>query len=106
MHVAIAALAVLADAAPTPAPTTPPASEVTPGPWGFAAVVFVGVIVAFLLWDMMRRIRRARYREQVNEELDAEQAAEQPEGRQDAPAARDDKHSSNTRPGGGGDRRG
>lgn len=75
MHVAIAALAVLADAAPSPSPTSPPASEVTPGPWGFAAVVFIGVIVAFLLWDMMRRIRRARYREQVGEELDAEQAA-------------------------------
>lgn len=87
MHVAIAALVALADATPTPSPTSPPASEVTPGPWGFAAVAFVGVIIVFLAWDMMRRIRRARYREQVTEELDAEQAAAASGG--DVPAARD-----------------
>lgn len=76
MHAAIAVLAILAEAAatPSPTPTTPAADTVTPGPWGFAVVAFVAIAVIFLLWDMLRRIRRGRYRAQVREELDAEQA--------------------------------
>ncbi|WP_417563602.1 hypothetical protein [Microbacterium sp.] len=79
MHAAIAALEVvagrvLAAATPSPTPTGPPADTVTPGPWGFVAIAFLALAVVFLLWDMMRRIRRARYRAQVQEELDAEQA--------------------------------
>ncbi len=48
---------------------------VTPGPWGFAIIVLVGVAVILLVWDMMRRIRRGRYRAEVREELDAEEQA-------------------------------
>ncbi|KZE41223.1 hypothetical protein [Microbacterium sp. T32] len=69
----LTALAALA-ATPTPA-STPDESIVTPGPLGFAAVAFVAVAVFLLVWDMLRRIRRGRYREEVNAELDAEEQA-------------------------------
>nr|WP_211368204.1 hypothetical protein [Microbacterium rhizomatis] len=49
---------------------------VTPGPWGFVAIAFVAVAVILLVWDMLRRIRRGRYRAEVREELDAEAQAE------------------------------
>jgi len=49
---------------------------VTPGPWGFAIIAVLAVIVIFLVVDMLRRIRRAKYRSEVREELDAEEAAE------------------------------
>ncbi len=62
--------------AATPAPaSTPNADIVTPGPLGFAAIAFIGVAVFLLVWDMLRRIRRGRYREEINEELDAEEQA-------------------------------
>lgn len=69
----LTALAALA-ATPTPVPTPDP-SIVTPGPLGFAAIAFIGVAVFLLVWDMLRRIRRGRYREEVNAELDAEEQA-------------------------------
>lgn len=55
----------------TPEPSAPPAELVTPGPWGFAAIAFIAAAVFLLVWDMLRRIRRGRYRAEVNEELDA-----------------------------------
>lgn len=57
---------------PTPSMTVSPES-VTPGPWGFVVIVFIVVVVGLLIWDMNRRIRRVRYREEVRAELDAEQ---------------------------------
>jgi Na+-transporting methylmalonyl-CoA/oxaloacetate decarboxylase gamma subunit len=48
---------------------------VTPGFVGFAAIVVLLIAVILLIWDMNRRIRRVRYREEVREELDAEEAA-------------------------------
>ncbi|SJN29074.1 hypothetical protein FM104_06345 [Microbacterium esteraromaticum] len=59
---------------PTPSMTVHPDS-VTPGFAGFAIVVLIVIAVILLIWDMNRRIRRVRYREEVREELDAEQAA-------------------------------
>lgn len=59
---------------PTPAATPDPAI-VTPGPLGFAAIAFIGLAVFLLVWDMLRRIRRGRYREEVNAQLDAEEQA-------------------------------
>lgn len=59
---------------PTPSMTVDPES-VTPGPIGFAAIVFVLIAVIFLIWDMNRRVRRVRYREEVRAELDAEESA-------------------------------
>ena len=59
---------------PTPSMTVDP-QLVTPGFVGFAAVVIILVAVILLILDMNRRIRRVRYREEVREELDAEEAA-------------------------------
>jgi hypothetical protein len=76
MHAPIAALAVLAEATPSPTPTVDP-NLVSPGPAGFAVIAVLAVVVILLVWDMMRRIRRGRYRADIREELDAEQAAAQ-----------------------------
>ena len=81
MHAAIAAHAALSalsraasSATPTPTPAVDP-NLVTPGPWGFVAIAFVAIAVVLLVWDMMRRIRRARIRSEIDEMLDAEEAA-------------------------------
>ena len=81
MHQTFAALTIaVSDVTGTPTPVVDPAL-VTPGPFGFVAIAFVAVAVIVLVWDMMRRIRRARIRSEVEEMLDAEEAA----ARQDAP---------------------
>ncbi|MDF2559616.1 MAG: hypothetical protein K0R99_1062 [Microbacterium sp.] len=59
---------------PTPSMTVDPVS-VTPGFIGFAVIVVIVLAVILLIWDMNRRIRRVRYRDEVREELDAEEAA-------------------------------
>jgi hypothetical protein len=63
----------------TPTPTGGPAVDpnlVTPGFWGFAAIAFLALAVVFLVWDMLRRIRRAKYRSEIDEQLDAEAQAD------------------------------
>lgn len=78
MHEALAAIArAAATATPTPTPSGVDPNTVTPGPWGFVAIVFVALAVIFLVWDMNRRIRRGRVRADINEELDAEEQAAQ-----------------------------
>ena len=67
------ALAFSAEVSPTPEPVDP--ELVTPGPWGFAVIALLAVAVIFLIWDMLRRIRRGRVRADIDEELDAEAAA-------------------------------
>ncbi len=62
-------------ATPSPSMTVNP-DVVTPGFVGFAAVALVAVVVVFLVIDMLRRIRRAGYRADVNEQLDAEAQAQ------------------------------
>ena len=64
-------------AIPTPTPT-PGFDEdlVTPGIWGFVLTIAVIVAVIFLLIDMTRRIRRVNYRAQVQQQLAAEEAAD------------------------------
>jgi len=71
----IEAILAAAAATPTPTPTVDP-NLVTPGPVGFVIVAVVVVFAALLIWDMQRRIRRVRYREEVRAELDAEEAAQ------------------------------
>jgi len=73
---------------PTPTMTVEPDS-VTPGPAGFLVIVVVVIAVVLLIWDMNRRIRRVRYREEVREELDAEEAAGRDAQAQDAGTAVD-----------------
>lgn len=41
------------------------ADQVSPGPWGFFFTFGLAAVVVFLIWDMSRRIRRVRYRAQV-----------------------------------------
>ena len=80
MHAVTAAIARFAEASPTPSPspTDVDPNAVTPGVAGFVLIAILAVVVVFLVWDMMRRIRRGRYRAEVREELDAEHlAAEQ-----------------------------
>jgi hypothetical protein len=66
---------------PTPSMTVDPVS-VTPGFVGFAVIVVIVIAVILLIWDMNRRIRRVRYRDEVREELDAEEAARAAAGAQ------------------------
>lgn len=76
MHDALAALARAAvTATPTPTPTLPDPETVTPGAAGFVAIALLALAVIFLVWDMMRRIRRGRVRADINEELEAEEQA-------------------------------
>ncbi|GAA2858565.1 hypothetical protein [Paenarthrobacter ilicis] len=68
MHHLLLALSVT----PTPDPTgtlRPGLSEdqVTPGTWGFVLTAFIVILTTFLIVDMVRRIRRVRYRAQVEE---------------------------------------
>jgi len=57
------------------AETTIDPQLVTPGPLGFAAIVFVAVATTLLVFDMVRRVRRQRILAQVEAKLDAEEAA-------------------------------
>jgi len=78
---------------PTPTMTVDP-NSVTPGPAGFAVIIVIVIAVALLIWDMNRRVRRVRYRSEVREELDAEQAAAEAATGDDAPI--DDVEASET----------
>ena len=73
---------------PVPTPTVKP-EDVTPGPYGFLIVALLAVVVVLLAIDMLRRIRRVKYRAEVQEMLDAEEAAasESDAGADGAPAA-------------------
>ena len=61
-------------AVPTPSPSPSlvvPEDSVTPGIVGFVAILFVAVCVVLLALDMVRRIRRVRYRGEIAERRDA-----------------------------------
>jgi hypothetical protein len=76
--VVLSALGGLRLAAPSPTPFpayTGNTNLITPGVWGFIAILLVGVATIFLLVDMTRRIRRSRYREEVRIKLEEEQEA-------------------------------
>lgn len=67
----------MATPSPTPSPVKQPDPElVTPGFLGFAIVAILVIAVVALVWDMQRRIRRTRYRAEIDAELDAEQQAD------------------------------
>ncbi|MDR6971097.1 hypothetical protein [Leifsonia shinshuensis] len=71
-------------ATPAPTPTGSPSDDsVTPGVLGFVVTFLLAVAVVLLVIDMTRRIRRVRYRAEIAEKLDAEQAerdADDPRG--------------------------
>jgi hypothetical protein len=60
---------------------------VTPGVVGFFATLFVAGMTVLLVFDMVRRIRRSRYREEVGIQLDAE-AAEAAQAEEERSAAK------------------
>jgi hypothetical protein len=65
---------------PTPLPTPSlregiTEDQVTPGLWGFIMTAFFVAATTLLIIDMVRRIRRVRYRAQVEEERMAAAAA-------------------------------
>jgi hypothetical protein len=64
-------IALATPPAPTPTPSLRPGldqDQVTPGLLGFLLTAFIVVLTALLIVDMVRRIRRVRYRAQVEEE--------------------------------------
>ena len=76
MHHLLIALATTP--APSPTPSLRPGlseDQVTPGMWGFIMTAFFVLATTLLIVDMVRRIRRVRYRAQVEEERIAAAAA-------------------------------
>jgi len=53
--------------------------SVTPGVIGFIATFAVIALVVLLAIDMVRRVRRTQYRSEINQLLDAEEAAKKGE---------------------------
>ena len=65
-----------AAATPTPSPSPAPdfnPDTVTPGLVGFLITFLIAVAVVLLILDMVRRIRRVRYRDEIRQLLDDEQ---------------------------------
>ena len=65
-----------------PVATTPPpynADAVTPTWVGFAATFLVAGATVLLMIDLTRRVRRARYRGEIREKLEAERLAAEAE---------------------------
>ncbi|WGD36848.1 hypothetical protein [Lysinibacter sp. HNR] len=50
--------------------------NVTPGVVGFVATAFIAVMAILLAIDMARRVRRVRYRAEIDAMLDAESSAD------------------------------
>ena len=68
------ALAMLLAASPTP--TTDPANTWhSPELIGFLGTFILVIGALLIIWDMVRRIRRVRYRAEIQEKLAAEEAA-------------------------------
>ncbi len=64
--------AILA-ATPSPSATTDPANTFySPGTIGFIATFGMAVGATFIIFDLVRRVRRVRYRAEIQEKLDAE----------------------------------
>jgi len=64
----------------TPSPSAPPPftgdeDSITPTWVGFAFTFAIAAITLFLIIDMVRRVRRVRYRAEIREKLEQEAAA-------------------------------
>ena len=74
MHILLSALLA---ATPSPTPTVDPSETwYSPGTIGFIMTFFIAAGAIALIFDMVRRIRRVRYRAEIAEKLAAEAAAE------------------------------
>lgn len=65
---------------PTPTPSPIPEflgdpNMVTPGVVGFVAIFLIALATVLLILDMTRRVRRVRYRAEVQEQIADEKAA-------------------------------
>ncbi len=69
-----AVLQLLGAATPTPPPDFDP-NSVTPTWVGFAITFLVAAAAVLLIMDMVRRVRRVRYRGEIREQLEAERGA-------------------------------
>lgn len=81
---------ILAILASTPSPSSTTAPEDTfysPGTIGFLAVFGVTVGAILLIFDMVRRVRRVRYRAEISSKLDAELSGEKKTEAKSAPKA-------------------
>lgn len=73
MHILLSALLA---ATPTPTPTVDPSETwYSPGTIGFIMTFFITAGAIALIFDMVRRIRRVRYRAEIAEKLAAEARA-------------------------------
>ena len=62
-------------ASPSPSPSTDPANTFySPGTIGFIATFGMALGATLLIFDLVRRVRRVRYRAEIQEKLDAEAA--------------------------------
>lgn len=76
MHHLLFALATTPSPLPTPSLREGISEDqITPGLWGFIMTAFFVLATTLLIVDMVRRIRRVRYRAQVEEERLAAAAA-------------------------------
>ncbi len=76
MHHLLLALATTPSPLPTPSLREGVSEDqITPGLWGFIMTAFFVLATTLLIVDMVRRIRRVRYRAQVEEEGMAAAAA-------------------------------
>ena len=61
----------------TPTSTADPATTFySPGTVGFLAVAFITLAAVLIVVDMVRRVRRVRYRAEIQEKLAAEAAGD------------------------------
>jgi hypothetical protein len=60
--------------AATPSPKPFDENTVTPGWVGFAITFAIGAVTILLILDMVRRLRRTRYRGEIRQQLEAERA--------------------------------
>ncbi|WP_413250357.1 hypothetical protein [Sinomonas flava] len=75
-------LIALSQTPPSPEGTLRPGlseDQITPGTWGFLLTAFVVVLTILLIVDMVRRLRRVRYRAQVEEAREAEREPDEAE---------------------------
>jgi hypothetical protein len=81
-------LALAAEVTPSPqAPAGLDPNDVTPGLAGFLPVLFLAIAVILLGISLVRRVRRIRYRAELEQRRAAEQQAEQETGRPTGRAA-------------------
>ena len=102
MHSLLNALATTP--APAPSPSLRPGlsqDQVTPGLLGFLLTAFIVVLTALLIVDMVRRIRRVRYRAQVEEERAAAEEAALDGAAPESPDAADRNPGADRTPGPG-----